>query len=152
MTIHTRLIPLLVTLLTLWACHEEKTNTASLLLGKWQIEGKEEFEQWEIDEDGEMVGKSFKIESGQEIVWETMSIHDVAGKLSLLATVPTQNDGKAITFLGTIQEGGYLLFANPAHDFPQRIEYCPAGTKMLRVSVLGKGHKSYTYTLHRSKD
>ncbi|MGB3182081.1 MAG: alpha/beta hydrolase [Cyclobacteriaceae bacterium] len=122
------------------------------LTGKWQIEGKEVYELWAFDKaEGEFAGEVYKISDGKKEVLERISLYSHEGAVVYEASVPDQNDGRAIRFVvGT--EGESMMFSNPAHDFPQQIVYKPDGSERLRVTISGQGQESRSWLLLRTDD
>lgn len=93
------------------------------LEGTWKVEGAEMYEEWTVMEDGSLEGKGIQIKGGDTIQTETLRIVEEDNNVVYKATVPTQNGGEEISFAYAGLHGTDLMFENPAHDFPSRIQY-----------------------------
>lgn len=67
------------------------------------------------------------------------------------ATVPDQNEGKAIPFTLNNDIKEYLSFENIEHDFPKKIQYKRINEDEIEVTVLGDEGKGFTYKQLKQK-
>jgi uncharacterized protein YciI len=118
------------------------------LAGTWKVSGKETYEHWNKTEPFTMKGMGFKMRNGLPEVTEYIELKKEGVEVFLVATVPTQNNGKSIRFKLT-GFGERYTFENPKHDFPQKIVYRPINDGNVQVILSGKGEGQMTYTLER---
>ena len=74
--------------------------------------------------------------------------------LIYLAMVKGENNNKAIPFQMTKDGDSLLVFENPKHDYPNKIEYRLLKNKSLSISISGKEkgkRNSETYLLVKKK-
>ncbi|MFC5046544.1 DUF6265 family protein [Aquimarina hainanensis] len=132
-------------LFLLASCNENKTSKLDFFVGTWKKEGKEQYEFWEKHPKGGLVGYSYKLVKHKKIISETLTIKNVGDHLVYGATVLNQNDGKTIEFILNPDNNEYLSFENINHDFPKKIQYKRIDTDRIKVSVLGKNDKGFSY-------
>lgn len=118
------------------------------LAGTWKVSGKEIYEHWDKTESPNLRGLGYKMRNGLPEVTEYIELRKEGSEIFLVATVPTQNNGKSIHFKLT-GFGERYTFENPKHDFPQKIVYEPINDGNVQVSLFGKGEGPMTYTLER---
>lgn len=92
------------------------------MVGCWeQREGERvTTEYWLAPAGGAMVGGSRTVKGGTMVAFEFLRLEPVAGKLAYIS-IPSRQ--KEAAFALVEQSRDAVLFANPAHDFPQRIRY-----------------------------
>ncbi len=115
--------------------------------GKWQVEDKQTFEVWSEGEDGNLIGRAFKLVNGQEVLKEELSIRRVGEDVFYEARVPDQNKGAVIPFTWNRAFEKGLSFENPEHDFPQKIQYVFVNERTIQVAVLGGNGDGFRYTM-----
>ena len=100
------------------------------LAGAWSnAEGErwtEEF--WTHPRGGIMIGASREGQGETLRTWEAIRI--LRKPDGTLAYVPMPNGGQAVEFALVRQDEESIEFANPAHDFPQRIRYWREGDRL----------------------
>lgn len=110
------------------------------LLGEWQDvqdSGRTVFnEQWSRHTDGSLSGLGFVLSGKDTVFIEHLGILNIDGGTHYAATIRSQNNGQAVLFK-LIHDRDSLVFANPQHDFPQRIVYTPDGPDHWHVTVSG---------------
>jgi len=96
-----------------------------LLEGQWiDMDQGNYAETWAGNQDDTLLtGAGFSVESGVFTGTEKLSIVKSDTSIFYQATVEGQNQGATIPFKWVKQNTDKLVFENPAHDFPQRIEY-----------------------------
>lgn len=107
------------------------------LAGDWcGIDGKTRLdERWTRAEDGHMFGISQSFEDGRLMMFEFSRIERKDGQWAYVA----QPNGKPPTRFAEVERGEQrIVFANSAHDFPQRIEYWRDETG-LHAQISGPG-------------
>jgi len=100
------------------------------LAGQWcGSEGDQRIEEsWLPAQDGGSIGLSRTIAGGRMISFEFMRIANIDGKVALLAQ---PGGAPATEFARTAGGEGWIRFENPAHDYPQRIEYRRKGNQLV---------------------
>ncbi len=143
---------LLLTCLPLIGFAQFQWETIDRLEGKWQIEGKQQFEVWEKTEDFRLTGEGFMLnEKGEKKHLEALSISgNPKGGIWYYANVPNQNAGKSIGFYLSSYDKRNVVFENPDHDFPQKIHYQLKGRKNLIVHV-SAGEKGFVVKMTKVK-
>ena len=115
------------------------------------MEGKEQYENWELSNNKELIGYSYKLKDGQKLITETLSIKILESTIILEATVPDQNEGKTIPFTLNNEIKDYLSFENIDHDFPKKIQYKRINENEIEVTVLGDEGKGFSYKQLKQK-
>ena len=88
---------------------------------------------------GVMLGMSRTVRGDSLIEWEFMRLHERAGKLVFAAQPARQAPAE---FESTSIGSGVITFANPAHDFPQRIIYRRGGDSLFaRIEGVRNGQE-----------
>jgi hypothetical protein len=119
------------------------------LRGNWQLEGKNQFEQWTKLNDQTMKGVSYQQTDGKILVMEYLEIEKSDQGLVYSATIPGQNHGKTIRFASTRADSIYV-FENPQHDFPKFIQYQLSGKNQLKA-IVGNEFSTYEMTFMPSE-
>jgi hypothetical protein len=102
----------------------------------------EEF--WLPAQGGGSVGLSRTIAGGRMISFEFMRIANIDGKVSLLAQ---PGGAPATEFARTDGGEGWIRFGNPAHDYPQWLEYRRKGNQLVaQIGGPGAGGKEEVVT------
>jgi hypothetical protein len=119
--------------------HGTKIDPSSLI-GEWQDvqdSGRTVFhERWNRHTDGSLSGLGFVLSGMDTVFIEHLGILNIDGETLYAATIRSQNSGQAVLFK-LIHDRDSLVFANPQHDFPQRIVYAPDGADHWNVVVSG---------------
>lgn len=124
------------------------------LKGTWQRQSAKGIltESWQQLDDSTFAGRSFFVSNGDTVSSETISLEQRNGKLYYIPIVSGQNDGKAIVFTQTKLSDSAIIFENPAHDFPEKIEYRfqkPDSLISEVSSVSGELKKSIVFRMRR---
>jgi hypothetical protein len=102
-------------------CWETSTKTARIS------------EQWMKPAGGSLMGMSRTVRGDKTVAWEFIRIAAVDGVLAYIAK-PHQNKEETI-FKLTEASPLRVVFANPAHDFPQRVIYRKDGGDKVHARV-----------------
>ena len=129
----------------LLACSENKLSRVDFIIGTWKMEGKEQYENWELSNNKELIGYSYVFKDSQKIITETLSIKILEHIVIFEATVPDQNEGKTIPFILNNEIKDYLSFENIDHDFPKKIQYKRINENAIEVTVLGDEGEGFSY-------
>lgn len=127
------------------ACSENKLSRVDFIIGTWKMEGKEQYENWELSNNKELIGYSYTFKDSQKIITETLSIKIYENTVIFEATVPDQNEGKTIPFTLNNEIKDYLSFENTDHDFPKKIQYKRINENEIEVTVLGDEGEGFSY-------
>ena len=97
-------------------------------------------EHWLAPAGGSMVGVSRTISRDATRAWEFLRIMPPAGA-STLAYIAKPSGQAETSFAATLVSDTLVVFENPAHDFPQRIEYrrISADSVVARISAVKDG-------------
>ncbi|MBA4155099.1 DUF6265 family protein [Flavobacterium sp.] len=128
---------------------EQKSKTyaelekANWFIGKWENKTTEGTfsEEWKKENDSLLLGKSFFIKENDTLFSETVRLEQRKNDLFYIVTVPNQNEEKPVEFKLTSSSADYLVFENPAHDFPKKITYKLVTKDSLYAEISGDGKK-----------
>lgn len=129
---------LLISVLALGACsslstaQEADPNRLDWLTGCWQSADGVTREVWSGSEDGYYFGYSVVIKNGHAIWFEQLRIDPAP--LPVLNAYPS-GEGP-FPFTATELGDQSITFANPEHDFPQKIRYFRDGEALKAVTSL----------------
>ena len=118
-----------VILQMLTAGQERLISRAAFLSGCWERQAGTRLveEQWMKPRGGAMLGLGRTVRNDSVIEYEFVRIFERGRQLVYAA----QPSGQApAEFEAILLESGRLIFANPTHDFPQRISYRLAGDSL----------------------
>ena len=138
----------LLVFVSLQPCGQDEIKKVDFLIGTWKVEGRETYESWKKTED-RLVGESYKMKEGVKRVSESLEIKTDQNQIIYTATVFNQNKGKGIPFTLNTTNKEIFSFENPAHDFPNKIQYKILSDRELHVSVLGKDGKGFSYKMEK---
>lgn len=113
-------------LLSLVACQPPSESDAcevffSQAIGVWQQEGQQ-FEQWYKAPEG-FAGRVFTVSGSDTLIDERLRLLREGDTWYYEAVVAGQNEGRPIRFRLARAGAQFVRFENPAHDFPQVVEY-----------------------------
>jgi len=122
---------------TVFAAEPTAIDRLAWLSGCWSTDGREpgSGEQWTKPAAGTLLGVSRTVRNGRTVAYEFMRIEETeSGSLILVAT-PSGQDTNTFE-LADIAEHE-VTFADPAHDFPQRVIYRLLGPDRLLGRIEG---------------
>lgn len=122
----------------------------NLFEGKWQLESSNTYEIWSKHKD-QLTGSVIKTENKDTLIVENLRILSERNEIFYEASVPAQNNGKAIRFTLTYKHKNTFKFENPEHDFPQTIVYEFESRDTLLATIAGK-EAQRTFTYIKTKD
>jgi hypothetical protein len=110
-------------------------------------------EIWIPKNDSTFTGQSYYIQDEKDTIHnEQIELIQDKEHLIYSATVKGENNNTAIPFQLTKDEDSLLIFENPKHDYPQKLEYRLLKNKGISIIVSGKEKgKSSTTTYMLSK-
>lgn len=143
---------LVIIIATLFSCNQydakgnliksyDELDKAKWLLGEW--EKKDSLgtlkEMWTTQDDSSFVGQSYYFQNKKDTLHnEQIELVQDGENLIYKATVKGENNDEAIPFQMTKSEDSVLIFENPKHDYPQKIEYKLLKNGNLMATVSGK--------------
>ncbi len=109
------------------------------LNGWWQNPSKVgiAFEDWKLNENGTMTGRSGMVVGKDTIASETLVIEQKDNKIYYIPTVKGQNNDQPIPFEMTSAVADSFVFENKEHDFPNRIVYYKLANNKLTAVIYG---------------
>ncbi|WP_269222147.1 DUF6265 family protein [Flavobacterium sp. IMCC34518] len=124
-------ITLILLLLAIVSCKNSESNekdkikSANWLLGKWETKTADGTlsESWKQLNDSTFQGESFFIKNKDTLHLETIKLQQKREELFYYAKVKGQDNDKPVPFKMTIATEKQLVFENPKHDYPQKINY-----------------------------
>lgn len=128
---------------------EAQAQNMDFLIGTWKVEDRELYEVWDKNGKDDFNGYSYRLENGEKIITETLSIKRINNKMIYAATVPDQNEGNTIRFQLNGDLESYLSFENAEHDFPKKIHYKKINENEIEVTVLGDEGKGFSMKLQK---
>jgi hypothetical protein len=107
-----------------WGCQKD-TDSPEWLLGSWHntTTNLDTQEHWEKVDATVFNAESFIIAQKDTIFYEHVNLVKTSKGWDYIVTVRNQNKEKPVTFSSTYIGSDLLVFENPKHDFPNRIEY-----------------------------
>ena len=119
------------------------------LAGAWSHADGERWteEFWTHPRGGIMIGASREGRGETLRSWESIRIVRKAD--GTLAYVPMPNGGAPVEFALVRQDGTSIEFANPAHDYPQRIRYRREGDTLSAEIALLDGTRAVRWSYSR---
>lgn len=126
---------------------QEQPTFPGWLAGAWSIAGAsgswtEEF--WTHPRGGLMIGASREGRGNELRSWESIRIQRKPD--GSLAYIPMPNGGSPVEFPMVRQDERSIEFANPAHDYPQRIRYWREGDTLHAEISLLDGSRANTWS------
>ncbi|MDZ7626373.1 MAG: DUF6265 family protein [Ignavibacteriaceae bacterium] len=97
-------------------------SITELFPGKWQMDTdkSEFFEEWELVNETELIGKSYRMKEGVKMISENIYLKKFADQWAYVAIPKSQT---ITLFALTEYSNNKFIFENKEHDFPQRIIY-----------------------------
>jgi hypothetical protein len=111
-------------------------SITKLFPGKWQIDTdkSEFFEEWELINGTELIGKSYSTEDGVKVMSENIYLKKFADHWAYVAIPKSQT---ITLFALTEYSESKFIFENKEHDFPQRIIYEFTADGKLNAAIEG---------------
>jgi hypothetical protein len=122
------------------------------LEGTWKMENREVYEVWEASENGHMIGYSYRIREGEEVITEYLQVKHRDADVIYTATVLNQNEGRGIDFVLNRPDSLTWSFENPEHDFPKVITYQKRSDSEIYVQVSDGGERGFAYIMFKIPD
>lgn len=119
----------------------EELEKANWIIGNWEKTDSLGTlkEIWKQFDDSTFVGKSYYIINEKDTIHnESIELMQNGDHLIYTTTVKGEKNDSSIPFQMTIDEDSLLVFENPKHDFPQKIEYRLDKKNTLTAKISGK--------------
>ena len=125
---------------------EEPTPFPAWLAGAWTLSDGERWteEFWTHPRGGVMIGALREGQGETLRTWEAIRI--LRKPDGTLAYIPMPNGGAPVEFALVRQDARSIEFANPAHDFPQRIRYWRHGDRLHAEIALIDGSRAVSWS------
>ena len=121
------------------------------LVGNWRDDSQDTvfIEQWTISEDKQLVGfaESRSKTEDKQYMSEKMVLEQRGNELIYIATVTNQNG--PVEFRMVSCESDSIVFENPDHDFPKRIEYDFPEPDIMHAHVTDMNNKGFDLIFSR---
>lgn len=121
------------------------------LTGTWKVKGKPSFEVWHRNSNGTLSGKAFRIQSGDTLITETITLKYFDGSFHYIPDIA--GDQGPVDFVMTSLTSKGFVAENPRHDFPKIIRYRYSGDgdrPTLEATIEGNG-KVIPYSFEKVK-
>ena len=135
----------------------EELEKANFIIGNWEkIDSLGILqEQWKPLNDSTFNGTSYYIQNKKDTLHnEQIELVQIKNNLLYTATIKGENNNFPISFQLTEADDSLLVFANPKHDFPQKISYKLQKDSTLKATVSGiqfGKSKTNNYTMTKVK-
>ena len=116
--------------------YTQEQEIKKLFPGKWKlnVNNSEVYEEWIMESETELTGKSYSINNGVQDIGEVLFLKKFAEIWAYVA-IP---EGQNITLFKLIKySSNKFVFENAEHDFPQRIIYEFSDDEKLSVAIEG---------------
>lgn len=154
--------------LTLFSCKKYDVNgnliksydelqKAKWILGEWEKKDSLGMlkEIWTTQDDSSFVGQSYYFQNEKDTLHnEQIELVQDGDNLFYRATVKGENNDEAVSFQMTKSEDSLLIFENPKHDYPQKIQYKLMKNGSLMATISGKQNtknSSESYLMQKKK-
>jgi hypothetical protein len=108
--------------------------------GTWVMKTKKGFlcERWEKKDANTLHNQSYRVAGTDTSLLERVELIQQGNTITYNSMVMDQNGSKTIPFKLVEAKDGQFIFANPEHDFPQRIIYHLVSQDSLHAWIDGK--------------
>lgn len=122
---------------------DHNDHDLSWLAGCWVTPDNTEQEVWVIEDDRSLTGLSVVVANDRVAFYEVLSIRQ--GDDGLLHYTAHPSGQEATSFVLAGIEENRVVFTNPAHDYPQQIEYVRDGNRLTATISLLDGANPRTF-------
>ena len=133
-----------------------KLQNAKWFIGNWENITKESVsrEIWVQKNDSTLFGESFTTVEKDTVFYEKIDLIERNDSLFYIVSVRDQNKEKPVSFYMTKSTDNQIVFENPKHDFPNKIEYNKVGNDSIFAKIYGIENGKETsidFPMNRSK-
>jgi hypothetical protein len=114
---------------------------AKWLIGNWEKKDSIGIlkELWQIKDDSTYIGESYYIINDKDTLHnEQIELMQDKEHLIYTATIKGENNNEPMPFQMMKDDDSLLVFENPKHDYPQKIEYKLDKNNILTTTISGK--------------
>ncbi len=111
------------------------------LVGTWKSEDGKSYERWTKNPDGSYHSSVYMLKEKDTFFVEQADIFKRNNHWVFENKVAGQNDGKKVRFTSDIANESKIRFTNPAHDFPNEINYTVPNANVVNAFIVGKNEK-----------
>jgi hypothetical protein len=135
----------------------DEIQKATWLLGEWEKTDSLGTlkEIWINKNDSTFIGQSYYIQNNKDTIHnENIELVQDQEHLIYSANVQGENNNAAVSFQMTKEDDSLLVFENPKHDYPKKIEYRLLKNYNLVATISGKVNgkiKSESYHMTQKK-
>lgn len=104
-------------------------------------------ECWTVPRDGMALGSGRTGKGDKVRSWEAMQM--IPGRDGVLTFWGSPFGRNRVAFPAETVSENELVFANPAHDYPQRIRYWREGDRLMAETSLSDGSRAYRWSFKR---
>jgi hypothetical protein len=119
----------------------EELEKANWMLGEWEKTDSLGTlrEIWERLDDSTFIGLSYYIQNEKDTLHnEQVELMQNGDHLIYTATIKGENNDSPIPFQMTKDEDSLLVFENPKHEYPQKIQYKLIKNRSIVATISGK--------------
>ncbi|MCW3836534.1 DUF6265 family protein [Sphingomonas canadensis] len=130
---------------------QEAVPMPAWMAGTWCTEGAAAItcERWSAPAGGMMLGSSQTVKGGRTVSFEYLRV-TLEGAVPVYTAQP--GGGAAVAFRAAAGGDRAITFANPGHDYPQRIRYWREGDSLNAEIALADGSKPMRWRYLRAAD
>lgn len=116
-----------------------KLENAKWFIGNWENVTKESVsrEIWSQKNDSTLFAESFTMVEKDTVFYEKVDLIERNDSLIYIVSVRDQNKEKPVAFYMTKSTDSQIVFENPKHDFPNKIEYNKIGNDSIFAKIYG---------------
>jgi hypothetical protein len=109
------------------------------LVGLWKMETNRGvlYEEWQVQNDQTLKGRSFKVNNTDTVVLERTTLSLKGNSIIYSPAVTNQNNGQSVPFTLISAGNQRYVFENKKHDFPQRVIYQLGSNNVLQARIEG---------------
>lgn len=109
------------------------------LAGLWKMETPRGalYEEWQVKDDNQLSGRSYKIKNNDTLVLENVTISLQGDGIFYIPVVHNQNNEQPVPFKLISSSNNRYVFENKEHDYPQRVIYEVGSNTDLRARIEG---------------
>ena len=138
-------LPVLLFCLLVVACSTGSgLSDLDWVLGKWQVNDSNSYEEWVKVNDDLFQGKGYQVRESGIVPSETIEITRTNDEIFYIPTVMDQNGGRPVEFRLVSYTATEVTFENKIHDFPQRIIYVKNGDSQIDARIEGEQNGQFS--------
>lgn len=142
---------LTIGLLTVGFVTNAQKNFPYFLVGTWSNKAMGLYEHWDSIATGKIKGICYKKIDNTVAINEYLELESNGKEKNTIydATVVGKNNGKKVSFWATHLSDSLLVFENPKHDFPKKIQYKLINVNHIEITISDGKNKLASYDMMR---